>query len=94
MHQKHFKKWLVGGCIYLSSDPPGFAPGRKLRKPSKSLAHFSHLNVFLILLLFTKRLSEKGGHDTIAPPKYSPDYHQHCGIVSGLSLTFKFKCYN
>ena len=45
---------------YPSFYPSGFAPGHKLQKPSKSLAYFSHLAP-LVLLLFTKRQSQKGG---------------------------------
>ena len=36
----------------------------------KSLAYFSHL-ARLVLLFFTKRQSQKGGHGPM-PPKYAP----------------------
>ena len=43
------------------------------RNHEKSLAYFSHLAA-LILFLFTKRQSKKGGQGTMPPPpKYAPD---------------------
>ena len=31
IHQKHVRKWLVGGCIpHIPPPPPGSAPGHKL----------------------------------------------------------------
>ena len=39
IHQKHFLKWLVGGCIPLILLPAS-APGHKLKKPSKESGIF------------------------------------------------------
>ena len=39
IHQKHFWKWLVGGCIaFLSFYPARPAPGHKVQKPSKKFS--------------------------------------------------------
>ena len=51
---------------YPLSFPSGSTPGHKLQKPPTNLAYRSHLAP-LVLFLFTKRKSQKGGHGTMAP---------------------------
>ena len=55
---------------------PGFAPGHKLPKPSKSMAHFSDLAP-LILLFFYRKTESKGedGRGVVQrpPPKDASD---------------------
>ena len=63
---------MVGRRMHTSFPTPLDPPLAIIyRNHQKSLAYFSHLAT-LILFLFTKRQSQKGGHDTMSP-KYAPD---------------------
>ena len=73
IHQKHFCKWLVGGCItYLSSYSPGSAPGHKLQKQSKECNMLQSLGTISFFFFLLKGRFKKGGrHGTISPPEYA-----------------------
>ena len=71
IHQKHFWKWLVGGCIPFIL-PPGSAPGHRLYKPSKESSIIQSLGTVNFVLFYwkTKWKGERAWPN--APPKYAP----------------------
>ena len=70
IHQKHFRKCLVGGCIPLILNP---VPGHNLRKPSKECGVFQSLGTINFVLFFIKKQSQKGGGGMAqCPPEYAP----------------------
>ena len=74
IHRKHFRKWLVGGCISFIL-PPGSAPGYELPIPLKESGIFQSL-ASLVLFCFTKRQSQKGR--PVAQCPSSLDYAPGC----------------
>ena len=58
IHQKHFRKWLVGGTPHPTLLNPPLAIS--YRNHQKSLAYFNHL-AQLILLFLLKDKCERGG---------------------------------
>ena len=58
LHQKYFRKWLVGECI---GYPSSYLPGHKLEKPSKESSIFQSQLAPSILFFFTKRQSQRRG---------------------------------
>ena len=86
IHQKHFWKWLVGGCIPIIL--PLYLPLAKSYRNhhQKSQTHFSHLAPFILFFLLNSRVKRGAWHN--APPKYASDRNHWFG---SWNFTFMLK---